>query len=307
MPRKHAPPPGAGKKSTAVKVVVPRLSVVRPPARDFDVGALRLQNKQLSARLAASITAGTLATTIQGASTLTLTVSDWSHGLLRSEILRTGPTLTFDGINFTLVKIASADDATLTLTFEELAVNLLRQYSSPKKANRANTTRAQFVRSMVQEVKEAVIPFECPEVNVRQPILAAAGVTGGGGGAPVDQPAGSPGANVGGWITTGGTEYTDCTCAYGDCCDGGLYYAELGEAGANAGFGGLLGKALGRTGPLAAHTRLEVQYGGKSAFATKLDVGSGQLGDRHYTIDLHQKLSQALGFPGKADVRVRLA
>lgn len=159
---------------TKVKVKVrkpPALALVRPPAADLDVANLTLQGKQLSAKLKQAITDGSIEQTVQGASTLTLTVADWAHGLLRSKLLTGQVTLTFDGLSFTLVKL-SKQDTSLTLTFEETAVSLLRLYSSPRKADRATTTRAQFVRSLVQEVKEARIPFQCPEVNVRQQVAS---------------------------------------------------------------------------------------------------------------------------------------
>lgn len=162
------------KKSTPVKVKVPRLGVVRAPAHDLDVDNMRLQGKPFPAKLKQAVTDGSIETTIQGASTLSLTIADWAHGLLRSQLLTGACTLTFDNVPFTLVKISTTDRYTVSLTFEERAVNLLRQYDSPKTANRDTTTRAQFVRSMVREVKEAVIPFSCPEVNVVQPIAAAA-------------------------------------------------------------------------------------------------------------------------------------
>jgi hypothetical protein len=159
------------KKTTKhVKVHVPTLSTVRRPRADLDVGNLKLQGKHVSAKLGQAITDGSIDQTIAGASTLTLTVSDWSEGLLHSKLITGAATLTFDGLSFTLVKIARAQGSSMTLTFEETAVNLLRQYKGPKKANRANTTRAQFVRSLVREVKEAKIPFQCPEVNKKEPI-----------------------------------------------------------------------------------------------------------------------------------------
>jgi hypothetical protein len=145
------------------------LATARPPAADLDVSNLTLQGKGLSARIKQAVTDGSIEQTIQGASTLTLTVADWAGGLLHSAVLAGGVTLTFDGLNFTMVKLSKTDTA-LTLTFEETAVNLLRQYSSPRKSDRATTTRAQFVRALVQEVKEARIPFACPEVNKRQAI-----------------------------------------------------------------------------------------------------------------------------------------
>jgi hypothetical protein len=286
-------------KKRKVKVKVPELSVVRRPRADFDVSNLKLQGQDLSARLSQAISDGSIDTTIQGASTLALTVSDWYRGLLNSQLLYGLVTLNFDGLNYTLVKVSSSSDAKMTLTFEETAVNILRRYSAPKKADRANTTRAQFVRSLVQEPKEARIPFKCPEVNVKQPIAGATG-------ANAPKP-GQPGSNVGGWITTGATWFSDCPGAYGDLCDGGLYYAELGEAGANAYMGGLLGKALGGTGPLVPATKLQIQFHGKTVTATKKDVGSGQAGDKTYTIDLHETTAKALGFisAGKGNVRLR--
>lgn len=145
------------------------LSTVRPPAADLDVSNLTLQGKGLSAKLKQAITDGSIEQTNQGASTLTLTVADWAGGLLRSAVLAGGVTLTFDGLSFTMVKLSKSDTA-LTLTFEETAVSLLRLYSSPRKANRDASTRAQFVRSLVTEVTEARIPFMCPEVNKRQAV-----------------------------------------------------------------------------------------------------------------------------------------
>lgn len=149
------------------------LSRARQPAADLDVANLRLQGKKVSAKLAQAITDGSIEQTIDGASTLTFTVADWAGGLLRSALLAGAVTVTFDGLSFTMVKTSKSDTA-LTLTFEETAVNLLRQYSKPRKANRSTTTRAQFVRTLVQEVTQARIPFVCPEVNKKQPIAAAA-------------------------------------------------------------------------------------------------------------------------------------
>lgn len=156
-------------KKKKVEVKVKKLSTVRPPRADLDVNNMKLQGKRLSAKLKQSITGATLETTIQGASTLTLTVADWHEGLLHSKLLAGKCELTFDGESFTLVKI-SRTGPNMQLTFEDTAVNLLRQYTKPLKANRAKVTRAQFVRKMVREVTQARIPFHCPEINKKQPI-----------------------------------------------------------------------------------------------------------------------------------------
>jgi hypothetical protein len=159
------------KRKVKVKVKPPpKLSPIRRPRADLDIENIKLQGKHVSAKLKQAITDGSIESTIDGASTLTLVVADWYEGLLHSKLITGACTLTFDGESFTLVKIARAQGDSMTLTFEDTAVNLLRQYKGPLKANRKNTTRAQFVRKMVKEVKQARIPFKCPEVNKKQPI-----------------------------------------------------------------------------------------------------------------------------------------
>jgi hypothetical protein len=161
-------------KKQTPQVKVRALSVARPPRSDLDVSGLVLSGpksggKALTAAIQRAITSGTIENTIDGASTLTLSVNDPYKGLLRSQLIKGPVRVSFDGLDFTLTKVQRQDMETV-LTFEETGVNLLRQYSGPKKADRANSTRAAFVRSMVKEVREAKIPFQCPEINKRQPI-----------------------------------------------------------------------------------------------------------------------------------------
>jgi hypothetical protein len=110
--------------------------------------------------------------TLEGASTVTIIVRDPGHGLLRSNIVKTKSTLDLDQVQYRLVKVARAGNQ-LTLTFEETAVNVLREHDDPKKANRDTMTRAQFVESLVREPRDYVIPFRCPELKVQQPIAPA--------------------------------------------------------------------------------------------------------------------------------------
>lgn len=146
------------------------LGTFRPPARDLDMSHVDIRgDRGLVARIKAAVSAAELVMTIEGASTLTLTVQDYSRALLRSPIPQTRATLELDGVEYTLVKVGH-DANQVKLVFEETAVNLLRRYDSPRKANRANTTRAQFVWGMVNEVTQRRIPFECPELKERQPI-----------------------------------------------------------------------------------------------------------------------------------------
>ena len=166
-------PTNTRKPTTPRKPLPPALSQARPPKADLDVSKLILTgkygNKKLSTQLQQAITSCTVEATIEGAGTLTLAVTDWAEGMLHSQLIKGSATLVFDAISYTLSKIAR-QDTIMTLTFEETAVSLLRLYDKPKKADRANGTRAQFVRSMVKEVTQARIPFQCPEVNAKQPI-----------------------------------------------------------------------------------------------------------------------------------------
>lgn len=148
------------------------LGTVRPPARDLVIGAFKVTGPEGEvAKLKRAITSAELEMTIEGASTLTVQVRDASRNLLRSELVQTRRSkVIIDNVEYTLVKVGR-DGETVSLVFEETAVNLLRQYDSPKKANRANTTRAQFIASMVKEVKERTIPFFCPDLNQRQRAL----------------------------------------------------------------------------------------------------------------------------------------
>jgi hypothetical protein len=176
----------------AVKKKVRPLGTFRPPARDLDLGQLRLMGggRGQVADLKRAISSGELQQTIEGASTLTLKVRDYTRALLNSALLQNEAHLTLDNIEYSLAKV-SHDGDELGLIFEETAVNLLRKYDLPRKASRDATTRAQFIRGLVREVRERLIPFNCPEVNERQPVAAAqvGGDIGGGSGSSSYKPA----------------------------------------------------------------------------------------------------------------------
>ena len=157
--------------TVTVKTHPKPLGTVRPPARDLDIDSINLQgDRSMVARLKRSVTSVELDMTIEGASTLTIVVADPSRRLLQSQLTRTKSVCIVDNVSYTLVKVARDEDD-LTLTFEETAINILRRYSKPRKANRKNTTRAQFIQSLVREPTEAVIPFRCPELDEKQPAL----------------------------------------------------------------------------------------------------------------------------------------
>jgi cell wall-associated NlpC family hydrolase len=77
--------------------------------------------------------------------------------------------IAFDGIVFRLVKITKSGDD-ITLTFEDRTIYWLRRKVGARRAPRDKVTRAQFILSLLREIKEDQIRFVCPELNVRQPI-----------------------------------------------------------------------------------------------------------------------------------------
>jgi hypothetical protein len=120
-------------------------------------------------RIGSSLTDGTLERTVDGASTLTLVVHDPNRILLRSGLFDEAVDVEVDGLWFRLCQVSKAS-SDLTLTFEDREVAYLRQHKGPKKANRANMTRAEFALSLVREVTQEHIPFVCPELTVVQAI-----------------------------------------------------------------------------------------------------------------------------------------
>jgi hypothetical protein len=149
-----------------------------------------------------AITGITLERTIEGASNLTVTLRDpdgqlFSRWAGRTRDIRPtarqkrspveidegwdpilGPNtigkameVHLDGVIFRLVGAAYRhSDREITLTFEDRIAYLLKRKRGERRASRANVTRAQFVLSLLREVKLTKPPFVCPELMVRQPI-----------------------------------------------------------------------------------------------------------------------------------------
>jgi len=135
----------------------------------LDVGGRRVRN--LDRRIDGSITGGSLERTIDGASTLTITLHDPQRVLLRSGAFGRSSEVRLDRLYWRLAKVSKTGDD-LTLTFEDREVSLLRAKRGPKKpAPRSKVTRAEFALSLVREVKAGGgITFVCPELHVRQKV-----------------------------------------------------------------------------------------------------------------------------------------
>lgn len=326
MPTVTKPKPAKGKASK-YHVYTPATALVtaRAPRDNLAIESLRLNDAKLSLSLTALVTSLDLDETMDGASALTIVVFDPQRVVLNSPLAATASVVTFDRVDYTLVGV-EITDANLTLTFEETAVHVLRQQRGPVKANRYNTTRAQFIRSLVRQPKHYTIPFKAPEVNVKQPIaggkvdvLAEANwITPSGGikrSKTSDQQASADqGGKGAGWISIGATYFTGAPGSCGTLGNGTPQFAELGSAGENAGMGPLLAPLFnehgGEFGGLPCGYALDVEFGGKVVRATKGDIGSGQAGEPFYKMDMHDSLTSALGLDlgaGRWTIRVRKA
>ncbi len=144
-------------------------------SEDIDLESFRLKSRKHTALLIGALERegqNEIETTIDGASTLTLTVRD-SGRELRS-MFDSVLSLTAAGLKWECSPQAggvSKSGDTFTLTFEQKVVADLRRQRRRGKARRGKMTRAQFVRSrVISTVKRSGGRFICPELNRRQPI-----------------------------------------------------------------------------------------------------------------------------------------
>lgn len=115
------------------------------------------------------ITDASVERTIEGASTLEVTIVDQDRRILQSGKLSAKLDVNVDGLWFRLAQVKKQGKY-LTLIFEDREIAVLRTYTKHIKANRAKVTRAQFILRMLKEVKEFKIRYYIPELNKKQPI-----------------------------------------------------------------------------------------------------------------------------------------
>lgn len=133
------------------------------------VGVVRLAEKRLRGNITDAVVGDIpLKLTMEGASELSLTVSDPDGRIRRSRFMTEATRVSVDDRKFALVKTGKSGQDT-TLVAEDLIINQLRRKKGPKKAFRGKVTRAQFVRSLVKEAAPDAV-FICPELKKVQPI-----------------------------------------------------------------------------------------------------------------------------------------
>jgi len=109
---------------------------------------------------------------IDKTNTFTLTVHDPDWDLLNTGALDKPVDINPGGIPYLWYRRDSFDVSNddINLTFVTRNAAYMSYYRKPKKANRKNTTRAEFILSLARAVKEVKIPFVCPQLHVRQKI-----------------------------------------------------------------------------------------------------------------------------------------
>lgn len=110
----------------------------------------------------------TLTRTIDGASSVSIGVFDPEGTFLRNSLLTRRWDAELDGLAFRYSGLAK-DEQRLTLTLEDAWVAMLKEMRGPVKVLRKNSTRAEFIKRLV----EAACPgleFFCPQLHRKQPI-----------------------------------------------------------------------------------------------------------------------------------------
>lgn len=121
----------------------------------------------------AEVPSPTLKRTIVGASSIEVPVFDPERRLLRNSLISQKWDAEVDGLHFRYPGGLSKSGDTLTVTLEDRWIALLREKEGPKRALRSKSTRAEFIKSLVEEACPG-LEFVCPQLHVKQPIKTEA-------------------------------------------------------------------------------------------------------------------------------------
>lgn len=153
----------------------------KPPAPEGVQGIasafddLKLRGERWKAQLGDTFVDGTLARTVEGASTIAISVRDVERKLTESPMLQTVFDLELDDLGFTYVAARSQGlQQPLELSFESDVAARLRKFKGPKKAFRDKLTRAEFIHRLVLEAAKgwAPIPFFAYQLHKPQPVAS---------------------------------------------------------------------------------------------------------------------------------------
>lgn len=109
-----------------------------------------------------------LTRTIDGASSISLEVFDPDRTFLRNSLLAKKWEAEIDGLGFRYIGL-DKQGQNLTLTLEDEWAARLKEHFGPKEVLRKNSTRARFIKRLVEEACPG-LDFYCPQLKVKQPI-----------------------------------------------------------------------------------------------------------------------------------------
>jgi murein DD-endopeptidase MepM/ murein hydrolase activator NlpD len=140
--------------------------------RDTGLRSWRIAGRSVNAELRDAVTAATLRRVIDGASTLTVTVSDPHRRLLRSGLWEQRNTCTYGGLLFEYVQCA-VGDGDLTLKFEDARVADMRRAkgrSAAATARAGTITRAGFVQRLAVAASPGLRVHTAPGARALVPL-----------------------------------------------------------------------------------------------------------------------------------------
>lgn len=123
------------------------------------INQLRLDGAKLDAEVQEAILTATVKETVEGASTISLTINDDKRTLVRSGLFNDRVTAQVDALSFELVAVRKNGMA-LDIDFEDLAVAAYRRRTTPLKVAGGTMTRKDFIRRLAAE--EPWVKFVSP-------------------------------------------------------------------------------------------------------------------------------------------------
>ncbi len=131
---------------------------------DLDVDGIKLVTRGRTFAFSESIVGGEINRTIEGASTVNLTVTDFHKKIRNSGMLGAEVDINVDGLWFRLVAVNKSGNE-LQLTFESREVAILRTYNNLRVTGWGKMSRTRFVQILMNESPQTrLIPFICPEL-----------------------------------------------------------------------------------------------------------------------------------------------
>lgn len=143
--------------------------------QDIDIESFKLiiqkRINPAAKQLADRIIAADVTRTIEGASTLSVSIVDQKRELWKSGNFGEKLDVRVDGLWFRLASVNKAGDI-LNLVFEDREIGILRTYNKfIAPVSRSDMTRAEFILKLLNDVREITIPYEIPELHDPQPVF----------------------------------------------------------------------------------------------------------------------------------------